>query len=164
MIAFVHAPTLIGLGIGVALSKLLSRFSWPRWLHWTPRTQAFKAVDSDSVRWMRNQLGHESVTYFMKLLFEEPRTGERVLLVRYPPGEINPSHSHSVAHGMYVLRGTLVTHRGTFGPNTFVWFPPREVMWHGAAPEEELVVLLIAGRHLATRYAKQAGAPAEPLK
>jgi hypothetical protein len=31
-----------------------------------------------------------------------------------------------------VLEGELVTHKGTFGPGSFVWFPEGEVMEHGA--------------------------------
>ena len=75
--------------------------------------------------------------------------------------EINPSHFHPAPHGMYVLRGSLVTHRGTFGPDTYVWFPPHEVMWHGAASDQELVVLFIAGPNLSTHYTKRPEAPSE---
>ena len=153
MIAFVHAPALIGVGIGFALSRVGRWLPLPRWLH-RPRPQGFKAVDSESLQWNRNQAAQSDVTYFMKPLFEDQRTGDRVLLVRYPPGEINPSHFHPAAHGMYVLQGTLVTHRGTFGPDTYVWFPPNEVMWHGASPDQELVVLFLAGPNLSTHYTK----------
>jgi quercetin dioxygenase-like cupin family protein len=153
MIALIHAPTLIGIGIGVALGRVRTWLRLPRWLH-RPRQQGFKAVDSESVVWNRNQAAQSDVTYFMKPLFEDQRTGDRVLLVRYPPGEINPSHFHPAAHGMYVLQGTLVTHRGSFGPHTYVWFPPNEVMWHGATPDQELVVLFLAGRNFSTHYTK----------
>jgi hypothetical protein len=108
MIAFVHAPTLIGIGIGVALSRMGAGLL-PRWLRRT--RQGFEAVDSDSVQWARRQPGQSTVTYFVKPLFEDQRTGDCVLLIRYPAGEINPSHCHPAAHGMYVLQGTLVTHR-----------------------------------------------------
>lgn len=158
MLAFVHAPALIGVGVGFALSRVGGWLPLPRWLH-RARPQGFKAVHSDSVQWNRNQAAQSAVTYFMKPLFEDQRTGDRVMLVRYPPGEINPSHSHPGAHGMYVLKGTLVTHRGTFGPDTFVWFPPSEVMWHGATRDQELVVLLMAGPNLSTHYTESAEAP-----
>jgi quercetin dioxygenase-like cupin family protein len=158
MIAFVHAPTLVGIGIGVALSRVSSWLSLPRWLQ-SPRKQGFRAVHSESVQWDRNQAAQSVVTYFIRPLFEDQRTGDRVLLVRYPPGEINPSHFHPAAHGMYVLKGTLVTHLGTFGPGTYVWFPPYEVMWHGATRDQEVVVLFMAGRNLSTHYTKATEVP-----
>ncbi len=88
----------------------------------------------------------------MKLLFSDQQTGCSVKLVRYPAGQINPPHTHVVGHGMYVLKGSLVTHMGTFGPESFVWFPPREVMWHGAGADEELVALFMALGELNTQY------------
>ena len=57
---------------------------------------------------------------------------------------------------MYVLRGELVTHRGNFGPDTFVWFPPEEVIWHGAGTAEDLVVLFSAEAGMDTRYVAHA--------
>jgi quercetin dioxygenase-like cupin family protein len=102
--------------------------------------------------WARNQQHQDAVTYFMKPLFENPHNGDRVLLVRYAAGQMNPTHTHPVGHGMYVLQGTLVTHRGSFGPDTFVWFPPHEPMSHGAGPNGELVALFTTSRNFRTHY------------
>ena len=55
---------------------------------------------------------------------------------------------------MFVLQGELMTHRGTFGPGTFVWFPPHEEMWHGAGHGGDVVVLFSTGLHMTTRYSK----------
>jgi hypothetical protein len=46
----------------------------------------------------------------------------------------------------------LVTDRGTFGPETFVWFPPGDLMTHGAGSDADLVLLLIAQRGIRTDY------------
>jgi quercetin dioxygenase-like cupin family protein len=112
----------------------------------------FKAISAHELQWSRNQLNQHVVTYFMKPLFQNPRTGEVTMLVRYPAGQLNPSHVHPVGHSMYVLQGSLVTHRGTFGPHTYVWFPPNEVMHHGAGPDEDLVALFTVGRNFRTDY------------
>ena len=69
-----------------------------------------------------------------KDLYTDPETGAEIRLVRYPAGLVNPAHTHPCGHGLYVLEGDLVTHKGTFGPGTFVWFPEGEVMEHGAGP------------------------------
>jgi quercetin dioxygenase-like cupin family protein len=113
----------------------------------------FVAVTAGSLEWSRNQRHQERVTYFMKPLFTDPKTGQAVMLIRYPAGQMNPSHSHPVGHGIYVLEGSLVTHRGTFGPNTFVWFPPGELMTHGASPDTDVVALFMAPPGCSTEYA-----------
>jgi quercetin dioxygenase-like cupin family protein len=65
---------------------------------------------------------------------------------------MNPDHTHPVPHAMFVLEGRLVTHKGTFGPNTFVWFPANEVMRHGAGPDEDVLVLFFSDADLRTDY------------
>jgi len=112
----------------------------------------FTAVGANSLDWIGTSRHRERVEYFVKPLFVDRETGCSVKLVRYPAGQINPSHRHRVGHGMYVLKGSLVTHMGTFESDSFVWFPAREVMWHGAGPDEELVVLFIALGKLQTKY------------
>ena len=172
MIAIVHAPALIGFGVGLAISRALTAAARNlsfgntlQWLRQLRQRMPFTAVTASSVDWARNQRDQDAVTYFMKPLFRDPRSGQTVMLVRYPPGQINPAHSHPVGHGMYVLQGSLVTHRGTFGPNTLVWFPPGEVMWHGAGPDDELIALFMVGRNFSTRYVRRdptsPGSPAE---
>jgi quercetin dioxygenase-like cupin family protein len=130
-----------------ALGRILKRFTR------TGTRDEFTVTSVHSVDWARNQQHQDAVTYFMKPLFTDARSGNRVLLIRYPAGQINPSHIHrTTGHGMYVLKGSLVTHRGTFEPSTFVWFPPGEVMWHGASPDEDLILLFIVGPDLTTQY------------
>jgi quercetin dioxygenase-like cupin family protein len=73
-------------------------------------------------------------------------------LVRYPAGVINPRHTHPCGHGMFVLEGELVTHRGAFGPGSFVWFPEGEVMEHGASPAGDVVVLFITNKAFRIDY------------
>jgi quercetin dioxygenase-like cupin family protein len=120
-----------------------------------PTRVGFKAISAHELQWSRNQQNRHAVTYFMKPLFQNPKTGEVTMLVRYPAGQLNPSHVHPVGHSMYVLQGSLVTHRGTFGPHTYVWFPPNEVMHHGAGPEEDLVALFTVGRNIRTDYVQR---------
>ncbi len=87
-----------------------------------------------------------------KNLFTDPETGIEIRLVRYPAGVINPRHTHPCGHGMYVLEGKLVTHRGTFTPGAFVWFPEGEVMEHGASPDGDVVVVFITDKHFRIDY------------
>ena len=89
---------------------------------------------------------------FRKELYTDPETGMLVRLVRYPAGVINPGHTHPCVHGMYVLEGSLVTHNGTFGPGTFVWFPEGVVMEHGASAEGDVTVLFITNKPFRIDY------------
>ena len=89
---------------------------------------------------------------YRKNLHTDPDTGMEIRLVRYPAGVINPSHTHPCAHGMYVLEGTLVTHRGEYGPGTFVWFPEGETMEHGATAAADVVVVFITNKPFRIDY------------
>ncbi len=152
------APAAMGLGVGMALFGTAGSTQRVRLWFDTLRRPArrsatsFEAVSASQVDWRANQEHDDCVRFFMRPLHHDTVRGGRVMQVRYPAGEINPPHRHPVAHGMYVLQGTLVTHRGEFGPNTFVWFPAGEAMFHGARRDEDVVVLFIAGPGLETEY------------
>jgi quercetin dioxygenase-like cupin family protein len=65
---------------------------------------------------------------------------------------INPNHTHPCGHGMYVLEGNLVTHRGTYGPGSFVWFPEGEAMEHGASAQGDVTVVFITNKPFRIDY------------
>lgn len=104
------------------------------------------AIDTATLPWQEHFNDKIGRALFRKELFSDPDTGMQIRLVRYPAGVVNPRHTHPCGHGMYVLQGQLVTHRGTFGPGCFVWFPEGEIMEHGASPEGDVVVVLITNK------------------
>jgi quercetin dioxygenase-like cupin family protein len=112
----------------------------------------FFAVDTAAVPWDENFNEKIGRALFRKELLHDPATGVTVRLVRYPAGVINPGHTHPCGHGMYVLQGKLVTHKGTFPPGSFVWFPEGEVMEHGASPEGDVVVVFITNKSFRIDY------------
>jgi quercetin dioxygenase-like cupin family protein len=119
--------------------------------------QSVVAVDAGALPWeerFNEKLGR---ALYRKNLITDPDTGMEVRLVRYPAGVINVRHTHPCAHGMYVLEGTLVTHKGEFGPGTFVWFPEGEVMTHGASADGDVVVVFVTNKAFRIDYV---GAPA----
>ena len=112
----------------------------------------FYAIDTASQPWeerFNEKLGR---ALFRKMLYTDPQSGGEIRLVRYPGGVINPRHTHPCGHGMYVLEGTLVTHKGQFGPGHFVWFPEGEVMEHGASPAGDATVLFITNKSFRIDY------------
>jgi quercetin dioxygenase-like cupin family protein len=112
------------------------------WLHYLQKPSEFRAVNTNEMEWVAGGKG-DPAHYSMKYLYKDVNTHQVAMLVRYPAGQVMPAHTHSYGHGMYVLQGKLVTHQGTFGPGTFVWFPPNEVVTHGASPDEDVVVLFL---------------------
>lgn len=114
----------------------------------------YLAIDTGSIPWeerFREEIGKN---IFRKLLFTEPETGCLFQMVRYPAGVMNPRHTHPCGHAIFVLEGTLVTHRGEYGPGSFVWFPEGEAMEHGATAEEDVTVLFITNKAFEIHYAK----------
>jgi quercetin dioxygenase-like cupin family protein len=118
----------------------------------------FVAVDAGAMPWEERPNERIGRSLYRKELFADPETGVMIRLVRYPAGVLNPSHTHPCGHGMYVLEGRLVTHRGVYGPGTFVWFPEGEVMAHGASAEGDVVVLFVTNKAFRMDYVE---APAE---
>ena len=110
------------------------------------------AIDAAAMPW--EERTHEKIrgVLYRKELFTDPDTGMLVRMVRYPAGVVNPRHTHHCAHGMYVLEGTLVTHKGVFAPGNFVWFPEGEVMEHGATTDGDVTVLFITNKPFDINY------------
>jgi quercetin dioxygenase-like cupin family protein len=112
----------------------------------------FYAIDTRQQPWEERFNERIGKALYRKNLYTDPETGGEIRLVRYPAGIINPAHTHPCGHGMYVLEGQLVTHKGTFGPGHFVWFPEGEVMEHGASPAGDVVVLFITNKAFRIDY------------
>ena len=113
------------------------------------------AIDATALPWEERFNERIGRSLFRKNLFIDPETGMEIRLVRYPAGIVNPLHTHPCAHGMYVLEGTLVTHRGNYGPGTFVWFPEGEAMEHGASADGDVVVVFITNKPFRIDYLDQ---------
>ena len=112
----------------------------------------FLAINTTEMPWeerLREEIGR---AVFRKVLFTDSETGCFFQLVRYPAGVVNPKHTHPCGHAVFVLEGDLVTHKGTYGPGSFVWFPEGEVMEHGATQNEDVTVLLVSNKAIEINY------------
>jgi quercetin dioxygenase-like cupin family protein len=85
-------------------------------------------------------------------LVTDPDTGMQVMKAVYRAGFVNRWHTHPCAHGIYVLSGTLVTHRGSFPAGSFVWFPEGGRMEHGASPDGDVTMLFITNKPFDIRH------------
>jgi len=118
----------------------------------------FFAIDANEEPWEPRSNPHLPATIFRKVLHTDPETGIFFQLVRYPRGVVNPDHTHPCAHAIYVLEGTLATHKGRFGSGAFVWFPEGEVMSHGATEDGDVTVLLVSNKPFSIQYEQRSGA------
>ncbi len=155
--ATTFAAAALGLLLGLAgCWAAMTRTGWPPRLRErlglarpTPQHYVRRA---DEMEWARNRNQTHAVHYLMKPLLNDERSGVVAMMVRYPAGQINPRHRHPAGHGAWVAEGTMVTHRGTFGAGSFVWFPAGEVMWHGATPDADLLVIYVTTGDATTEY------------
>jgi quercetin dioxygenase-like cupin family protein len=114
--------------------------------------QGMFAIDTTSMPWEERYKAELGKSSFRKMLVADPDTGMEVRVVRYPAGFTTTWHTHHCAHGLYVLEGTLVTHSGSYGPGSFIWFPEGFPMEHGALPDAEVVVLFITNKKFDIHY------------
>ena len=113
------------------------------------------AIDTTRMPWEERYQAALGKSNFRKLLLQDPDTGMEIRLLRYPAGFTATWHTHPCAHGMYVLEGTLVTHKGNFGPGGFVWFPEGMLMQHGATAESDVVMLFITNKKFAIHFVEK---------
>ena len=82
----------------------------------------------------------------LRLLFEDPASGQEHYLVRYPEGLRGRVHRHTAAHTIVVLEGRLEANGQVIGPGSMVHLPGREAMQHQATDDGPcLFVLLFHG-------------------
>jgi len=82
----------------------------------------------------------------LRLLYEDPDSGEEHYIVRYPAGVKGRIHTHTAAHTIVVLEGRLYANGQVIGPGAYAHFPGGQPMQHQATDEGPcLFVLLFHG-------------------
>jgi quercetin dioxygenase-like cupin family protein len=113
-------------------------------------------IDTNTVPWEERYQEALGKAMFLKPLLQDPDTGMVIRMVRYPAGFLNKWHFHNCSHGMFVLEGILVTHAGTHGPGSFVWFQEGMRMEHGATAKSDVVALFITNKPFDIHYEEKA--------
>ncbi len=108
-----------------------------------PGSEQYTAIDTTAVEWDKSFNPKLGVDLGRLMLRKDPKNGAEIRMIRYPKGIVNPGHTHPCGHGIFVLEGKLRTHRGTYGPGTWVWFPEGETMEHGATDEGDMIGIFI---------------------
>ena len=82
----------------------------------------------------------------LRLLYEDPASGEEHYVVRYPRGVKGRVHTHTAAHTIVVLEGRLHANGQVIGPGAYAHFPGGEAMQHQSGGDSDcLFVLLFHG-------------------
>jgi quercetin dioxygenase-like cupin family protein len=79
----------------------------------------------------------------LRLLYEDPATGEEHYVVRYQAGTRGRAHRHSSAHTIVVLDGLLEANGRFIGPGSYAHFPGGQPMVHQAAGDTPCVFVLL---------------------
>ena len=79
----------------------------------------------------------------LRLLHEDPASGEEHYLVRYPGGLKARWHRHTAAHTIVVLEGRLEANGRTVGPGAYCHFPGGVPMHHANAGDEPCVFVIL---------------------
>jgi len=77
----------------------------------------------------------------VRLLYEDPVTGEEHYLIRYPAGLGAKAHRHTAAHTIIVLEGRLLVNEVVVGPGSYCHFSPGVTMFHAPADDGPVVFL-----------------------
>lgn len=78
-----------------------------------------------------------------KKMVTDDRTKMIVNVSYYPKGYTMGWHTHSCAHGMYVIKGEMQTNLGIVKEGEFVWFPENTEMDHGATALSDCTFLFV---------------------
>ncbi len=104
---------------------------------------SYYTIDTFAQEWDESFNEKLGVNLGRLMLREDPANGAEIRMIRYPAGVVNPEHTYPCGHGIFVLDGTLKTHKGEYGTGTWVWFPKGEVMEHGATADADVVGIFI---------------------
>jgi quercetin dioxygenase-like cupin family protein len=108
--------------------------------------EGFEVFDSNAMDWDELYIDQLERGVPVKAFTADPDTGMSCLLIKYEAGFINPWHTHNCAHGIYVISGTLRSHKGEFPAGSFVWFPEGMEMYHGATDDADCVLLFVTNK------------------
>ena len=106
----------------------------------------------DDMEWLPVYDDHAHKFLYDKRMIAAEDEGVIVNFTRYEKGYMKPAHTHTCSHGMYVIKGTLRTDEGDFGPGTFVWHTAGCLCTHGATENEDVEFLFIANKEFDIHY------------
>ena len=93
----------------------------------------------------------------VKVFYEDPELGVADMLIKFPPGYVEPEHAHESSHSIVVLEGVQIVNGVHLHPGDYVWAAGPEA--HGPYEYPEGCVVFASFRGLSSRHRYQ-GSPA----
>ena len=88
----------------------------------------------------------------VKVLYEDPAAGIADMLVKFPPGYVEPEHAHESSHAVVVLEGTQIVRGEHLHPGDYVWAAGPEPHGPFEYPEGCVVFASFRGNSALHRY------------
>lgn len=88
----------------------------------------------------------------VKVLYQDPAAGIADMLVKFPPGYVEPEHAHESSHAVIVLEGTQIVRGEHLRPGDYVWAAGPEPHGPFEYPEGCVVFASFRGTSALHRY------------
>jgi anti-sigma factor ChrR (cupin superfamily) len=93
----------------------------------------------------------------VKVFYEDPELGVADMLIKFPPGYVEPEHAHASSHSIVVLEGAQLVRGVHLHPGDYVWAAGPEP--HGPYEYPEGCVVFASFRGLSSQH-RYHGSPA----
>ena len=105
----------------------------------------------ESVDWIEKEepIGN---AFYDKQMIVDRETGMVVNFSRYPAGFRKPRYQLNCAHGMYIIKGAMVTDHGVFGPGNFIWYPKGCACEMTVTADEDCLFLFVTNRNYRIQF------------
>lgn len=98
-------------------------------------------VDTNESEWQPVELPNLPPGAFMKLLNLSEKTGSLTALVKFPAGFVEPRHSHTFGHTVYVIENELGSGNSAYTEGTYWYAPANDV--HGPVEQRNDCIFLM---------------------
>lgn len=96
----------------------------------------------------------------VKVLYQDPDSQHTDMLIKFPPGYVEPRHNHDSSHSVIVLEGLQIAEGEHMRPGGYVWASGAEA--HGPFEYPEGCVVFASFRGPSSQH-KYPGSPAGEL-
>jgi len=98
-------------------------------------------VDTNEAEWQPVEIPNLPSGALMKLLDLNEETGSLTALVKFPAGFVEPRHSHSVGHVVYVIENELGSGNSAYTEGTYWYAPANDI--HGPVEQKNDCTFLL---------------------
>lgn len=88
----------------------------------------------------------------VKILYQDPETEHTDMLIKFPPGYVEPEHVHDSSHSVIVLEGEQIVRGEPMRPGDYVWASGPEPHGPFEYPEGCIVFASFRGPSSQHRY------------